>query len=154
MQKNNDVQSIYLDAVILIGYFERSDLGKHSREIISQVRRMAGNPEIVIKIPLIVLGEFFMRMLDRDEDFTKVFYGFRPEFEGPSFESFKLASNLMRQDKYLKPSDALLVAQAIVDETSEWLITTDQDLINNRVILNIIRERGSRLKISDSFKKH
>jgi len=153
MRNDGYSQSIYLDTVILIGFFERSDIGAHSRKIIRQTERMLKNREIVVKIPLIVLGEFLAEMLKRNKDFSGIFRKLHPIFEGATRESYELALELMQKDKYLEADDALIVAQAILDKKSEWLITTDSNLINNRVLLNAIEERGSRLKISDKFHK-
>jgi len=153
---------VYLDAVILIGYFERIDVGRHAREIISQTRKMIRNPEIVVKIPLIILGELAQKIFGKPEqnenfekmDFLKLFCKLNPIFEGPSYESYNLAARLISEDDRLEPADALLVAQAVVDKTSEWLITTDSVLINNKVILDAINKRNSNLKISDDFRTH
>ena len=154
MQDDEHSQSIYLDTVILIGFFEKSDIGKHSRNVIKQVERMLKNPKIIVKIPLIVLGEFLVEMLNREEDLSKLFRRINPKFEGTSRESYELALKLMQQDKYLEANDALMVAQAILDKKSEWLITTDTILIGNQVILKEIDSRKSKLKISESFEKH
>jgi len=151
-------QSIYLDSVILIGYFERKDIGRYSKEIIRRIEQMLKNREIVVKIPLIVLGEFLAKMIEKNMDFqsrdlNKIFRRLNPEFEGATSESYELASELMQKDMYLKPDDALIVAQAILDETAEWLITTDTDLIANRILLEVIKKRKSKLKISEKFHK-
>lgn len=124
---------------------------------------MSGNPEIKIKIPLIVLGEFMSELTQKeikDEKSQEIIFRlkqqillpFGREIPAPSRETYNVALELMNRDHHLKPTDALIVAQALVDEESEWLITTDGSLLDNRAILEIIEEKGSKLKISDRFR--
>jgi hypothetical protein len=72
----------------------------------------------------------------------------------PDIKSYKIALELMQDDVQLKPTDALIVAQALADHTSEWLITTDSLLLDNRAIFKKKEEIGSNLKISDRFSKN
>lgn len=61
----------------------------------------------------------------------------------------------MRADNHMKPTDALIVAQALADPASEWLITTDSKLLDNKIIVDrIYADPESNLKISDRFTKH
>jgi len=159
MLKRMSKQSIYFDTDILLYYFEKGkDLGRHAREVISQAKGMSTNPDITIKIPLIVIGEFVMKVLEREKtelivELLKLLNELKAEITSPSMKSYEIAFKLLTKDKYLKPADALIVAQALDDSTSEWLITTDSDLHENIVIHEIKEKLGSKLKISDKFSK-
>ena len=156
-------QSIYFDADILINYFadqnirkhakKAKEISRHAKKVIHQARKMCKNPEIIIKVPLIVLGELTMETIEQDGITLSSLFGrvIDAEFTSGSRDSYKIASELMGKDDRLTPADALLVAQALTNKTSEWLITTDGNLINNLAISKIKDKLGSGLKISDRF---
>ena len=122
---------------------------------------MIKNPEITVKVPLISLGECVIRLLypssesnllDRFQ--TLIEQTLQAETPAPDVKSYKIALELMQDDVQLKPTDALIVAQALADHTPEWLITTDALLLDNRAIFKKKEEIGSNLKISDRFSKN
>ena len=51
-------------------------------------------------------------------------------------EVLALSQELITTDHSIKPNDAILVAHALLDQSTEWLLTTDQTLITNRTIKN------------------
>ncbi|MBI5253634.1 MAG: PIN domain-containing protein [Euryarchaeota archaeon] len=146
-------QSIYFDTDIIINYFKEGDIGKHARKVISQAKKMCKNPEVIVKVPLIVLGELTMISMKKEKiDLSKLLKReLDAEFTSPNKESYTIAFRLMNEDKLLEAADSLLVAQALTDKISEWLITTDTKLINNLIISKIKEELRSKLKISDRF---
>ena len=146
---------------MLIGYFKKGDEQKHAKKVMQQAVNMIKNPEITVKIPLISLGECVIRLLcpiselnilDRFQ--TLIEQTLRAETPAPNIKSYKIALELMQDDAQLKPTDALIVAQALADHTSEWLITTDSLLQDNQAIFKKKEEIGSNLKISDRFSKN
>jgi len=160
-------QSVYIDTVFLIGFFEKGTMGKDARKVIQKVRKISRNSDIIIKVPLIVLGEFSKENLDQKNNLKKwnkhcskcgtpmilndLFTGHDGiDAEFPSFkkEEYKLAHELMEKDNQLQAADALLVACALNDKTGEWLLTTDTLLIGNKVIEEFKEKRGSNLKIA------
>lgn len=151
MQESDDSQCIYLDTMILIGFYEKKDLGKHSRKIVNKIEKIRRNHRITAKVPVIVLGEFLAKMMHRDEDILEVLRKLNPEITGVSEESLTLALNLLERDKRIEADDALIVAMAITDRKATRLITTDSKLIGNRAIQEAIKERESKLKISDGI---
>ncbi|GBE57039.1 hypothetical protein BMS3Bbin16_01254 [archaeon BMS3Bbin16] len=163
----NQKQSVYIDTVFLIGYFEKGTMGKDAREVFQKVRKISRNSDIIIKVPLIVLGEFSKVNLGEMSNLLKwnkhcskcgtpmilndLFSGHGGiEAEFPSFkkEEYKLAYDLMEKDSQLQAADVLLVACALNDKTGEWLLTTDTFLIGNKVIEDFKEELGSNLKIA------
>ncbi len=159
--KNEPKQSIYFDTSMLIGYFKKGDEQKHAKDVMQQAVNMIKNPEITVKIPLISLGECVIRLLYPSSELS-ILDSFQTLIERtlqaktpvPDIKSYKIALELMQDDVQLKPTDALIVAQALADHTSEWLITTDSLLLDNRAIFKKKEEIGSNLKISDRFSKN
>ena len=159
--KNEPKQSIYFDTNIIVGYFKKGDEQKHAKDVMQQAVNMIKNPEITVKIPLISLGECVIRLLYPSSELS-ILDSFQTLIERtlqaktpvPDIKSYKIALELMQDDVQLKPTDALIVAQALADHTSEWLITTDSLLLDNRAIFKKKEEIGSNLKISDRFSKN
>ncbi|RLI77649.1 hypothetical protein DRP04_11100 [Archaeoglobales archaeon] len=151
-------QSIYIDANILIGYFEKKnrDIKKIAREAISKTQKMVrGNSEIIVKIPTIVLAEFMQWYIEdcSDEEVLSQFEALveklDADFPAPKKEHYELAIKLMNEDDRVNSHDALIVSHALLDPTTTWLLTTDTVLHNNKVIEKEKKRLENRFKISD-----
>ena len=117
-------------------------------------------PDIMVKIPIISLGECVIWLLEHDNNGglvadlqTLVKAKLQVNTPPPDDRSYKIAFELMSDDERMKPTDTLIVAQALADHTSEWLITTDLPLLNNKTVFDKIDDVASKLKISDRFTK-
>lgn len=62
----------------------------------------------------------------------------------------RYAKELM-DDQSIKPNDAVLVAHALLDLPTQWLLTTDQTLITNLTIKEKMDELHHRFTIGPSF---
>jgi len=156
--KNEPKQSIYFDTNVIIGYFKKGDEREHSKGVIEKAATMIKNPDIMVKIPIISLGECAIWLLDHDINGglitdlrTLVKAKLKANTPPPDKRSYKIAFELMEDDGRMEPTDALIVAQALADRTSEWLITTDSILLDNKTVFDKIDAIGSKLKISDRF---
>ena len=149
-------QTYYLDADIIIAYFDENDKEKNTvskktvRKVKSTIRR---NPEIEIKIPSIALAEIFSwflkdsRLPKVSHDFLKLVSELRVDFPSPRKEHYKEAVSLLERDDYLKPHDSLIVAHALLDSSTTHLLTFDRDLITSKVIDERKNELENKFKI-------
>ncbi len=146
-----DKQTEYLDTSIIIGYLKnKNDERRHSSEIINKLKRK--HPNVTVIIPQVVLGEGIIKIIEREEEgelvgdsfhkLEKVIKDLEAETPAPTKESLKIASDILEKNNHLKPTDALIVAQALCDPKSTRLFTTDGDLIGNKEIM----EREERMR--------
>jgi len=156
--KNEPKQSIYFDTNVIVGYFKKGDEREHSKDVIEKAATMIKNPDIMVKIPIISLGECMNWLFNSNnggivENLQMLIeVKLNANTPPPDEESYKIAFELMMADNHMKPTDALIVAQALADRTSEWLITTDSKLLDNKIIVDrIYDDAKSNLKISDRF---
>jgi predicted nucleic acid-binding protein len=152
-------QNIYVDADMLIFYFDRrSDKGRIARETLNKVLDQRSNPEIHVKIPQVSMGEvlLFICKPRRNDDCDPLkMIGFLKKFgnDHPTVnaEILTLSQELITTDRSIKPNDAILVAHALLDQSTKWLLTTDQTLITNFTIKNKMDALGNRFTIDSSF---
>jgi hypothetical protein len=64
-------------------------------------------------------------------------------------EALRKANDLMSRDSHLEeqPTDALIVAVALVDADARWLLTKDSLLIGNKAIKEISEEMDRKLQV-------
>jgi predicted nucleic acid-binding protein len=151
------LQTVYIDADMFIFYFDkRNDKGRIARETLKKVERHLGT-EIHVKVPLSVLGElllFICKPKKSDYEPIKMIellmkYG--NDHPVATLDILNLARELMT-DHTIKPTDALLVAHALLDTTTEWLLTTDTRLITNLTIKSKMDEMENSFAISSEFR--
>jgi predicted nucleic acid-binding protein len=150
-------QSVYIDASMLLFYFDRHhDNGRIARETIKKVLENIDNSEIHVRIPQVVLGElfiFYCRPRNEDYDLLKMvglIKKLQADFPSANFSTLKLAHEL-RKDLSIKPNDAVLVAHALLDASTQWLLTTDQVLISNLTIEKQMNNKRNRFAIDSKF---
>ena len=155
------VQSIYIDACILIGciegkYRRKNDIHRISQDAIRKIESMARhNSEIKVKIPTIVLSEFMLWCIKNDEDdrvlsdLKTLVKNLKADFPSPKKEHYELAKRFIETDSRFESHDALIISHALLDPTTTWLLTTDTVLHNNKIIEKEKTERNNRFKISD-----
>ncbi len=163
-----DKQTEYLDTNIIVGYLKKkNDERVHSNKIINELKRK--RPNVTVVIPQVVLGEAITKIIEKEEEgelvedplykLGKIIKDVNAETPSPTPESLQVASRLLKKDTRLKPTDALIVAQALCDRNSTLLVTTDRDLIGNKEITKyeeIMRreeKRRTKLRISGGNKK-
>ncbi|GBE17518.1 hypothetical protein BMS3Abin16_00101 [archaeon BMS3Abin16] len=161
-------QSVYIDTVFLIGFFEKRDLRDHAKEVIQKVKGMCHNSDISVKIPLVALGEVSKENIETTNAnkwrnpcgecklsmvLTDLFgKEINAEFVSAGKEDYQLAYQLMDKDPQLDGADALIVASALNDSTARWLLTTDSIMLNNIGIEEFKEQKESNLKIADRFR--
>lgn len=155
-------QSYYFDADILLFYFDKRashrthDKKLASKNLISQVISSTSiNNEITIKIPQVALGEIMLAYCQNkcqpDEIRGLIVNNLNADFPNADFEALSCASALRNRDGNIKPNDALIVAQALIDKSATWLFTTDKELIGNLAIIEKMDEIDHYIGINSSF---
>ena len=151
-------QSIYIDADMLIFYFDRrsSDRGRTSRETFKKITDNLGNTEIRVRIPQVVLGEILVFSCKRckttysPSEMIELLKELRADYPSANHSILGYAIELM-SDQSIKPNDAVLVAHSLLDKSTQWLLTTDQTLITNLAIVRKMDELEHRFTIGPNF---
>uniref|UniRef100_A0A7C3YDH0 Type II toxin-antitoxin system VapC family toxin n=1 Tax=Geoglobus ahangari TaxID=113653 RepID=A0A7C3YDH0_9EURY len=143
-------QVFYFDTMLLIAYLKgekERDLYKTAKDIIGKLKgmRARGHP-IEVRISALVVAEvinkFREQMKDLQEDllgrFLKLINELNIEITFPNKEAIECARELLNEDTYLKPTDAMIVAQFLTERMAEsvTLYTVDKDLYNSRAIMD------------------
>lgn len=135
---------VYLDTWLL-----RALISKESKkeEVRREVTRLRSNSFDVI-VPQIVLGEAFgtiMRDYDNPNEvrsiLNKLYDHLRRMMDTPgscippvTVDIMEKAKELKKADSYLGDTDIIIVAQALLDRTSQRLLTADTKLTSSTVI--------------------
>jgi hypothetical protein len=158
-------QSIYIDADMLIFYFDKhsnkqgdkdDDMGRIARDTLKKVMAALHNSEIHAKIPQVVLGELFLFFCKENQDaydplkFIELIKKMGNEHPCANTKTLKLCQELLN-DHSIKPNDAVLVAHALLDKSTKWLLTTDQTLITNLTIKNKMDALKNKFTIDSRF---
>lgn len=154
------IQSYYFDADILLFYFDsrpkKRDKRQSSRNLISKVMSTNSiNHDINVKIPQAALGELMLAFCEGkcqpDLMMELINDNLNADFPNADFDTFLCARELREKEHNIKPNDALIVAQAMLDPTATWLFTTDRLLIGNLAIMDIMEEREHHFSISSNL---
>lgn len=151
-------QSIYIDTDMLIYYFDNrsNDKGRISRETIKKILSNLGNAEIRVRISQVVLGEllvfFCIRKQDKcsSGDMINLLKELKADYPSGNLATMDCAQELMRGQS-IKPNDAMIAAHALLDRSTQWLLTTDQTLITNLEIERQMTELRHRFTIGPNF---
>lgn len=152
-------QCVYIDADMLIFKFDKrsNDKGRTSRETLKKIIDNLGNAEIRVRIPQVVLGELLVFFCKRRQttcsplEMIELLKELRADYPSANQGILGCAIDLMG-DQSIKPNDAVLVAHALLDEPTQWLLTTDQTLITNLAIERKMNELRHRFTIGPSFR--
>jgi predicted nucleic acid-binding protein len=149
-------QSVYVDTDMLIYYFDkRSDKGRMARDTIKKVLDHLDNPEIHVRIPQVVLGELLIHFCTRRKaicepaQMIELLRKLEADYPTSNPTLIRHAQELMRQ--HIKPNDSMLVAHALLDRTTQWLLTTDQLLTTNLDIKKKMDILGHSFTIDSRF---
>jgi len=146
-------QSIHYDACMILGKL-RSNNDHDERTICNDAIRKGEKRkkehDFELKISLVAIGEVLIKC--NKDDLYEVYDEIsKMDTPVPDVEVMKTAIELKQKDPILKPADALIVAQAICDDSATWLMTIDKHILFNNAIDEIIQHRERRLTISNSF---
>ena len=148
-------QNVYIDTDMLIFYFDKtSDKGRIARDTINKIKNGLDNSEIHVKTPQVVLGELLLSSCEGKCELVKIIKllkDLEAEFPSADSEILACAQELMNGDQYIQPNDAMLIAHALKDESTEWLFTTDRNLITNLEISRKMDEMKNKFSIASSF---
>jgi predicted nucleic acid-binding protein len=151
-------QSFYIDASMLLFYFDRSsDNGRIARETIKKILANLDNLDIHVRIPQVVLGElfiFYCNPNNHDCDPSRMITltkKLQADYPSANAYTLRLAQELMANDHSIKPNDSVLVAHALLDKATQWLFTTDQALISNLEIERQMCALGNRFTTDSKF---
>ena len=154
-------QAIYIDTNVYLSYvFKHEDTSRPSREVINKISNSVKmNPDIVVKLPAIILAEVHYNILkninqlnqslDYYWDFDGVLRKLNVVFEKPNYSIFQVALNIREVDDRIEPSDALAIAHALCDSHSVYFITFDSDILRSSRIRELeekMRNKGKRAK--------
>jgi len=148
-------QSIYIDTELLMFYFDKHDKGRTARATISQITKMTKNGEINVKVSQVVLGELLLNSCEGKCDSTKIIKllkDLKADYPNSNSEILGCARELIADENgYMQPNDALIVAHALKDNSTTWLLTTDKILIGNLSIDRKMNELGHKFNVSETF---
>lgn len=150
-------KNVYVDADMLLFYFDRrSDKGRVARETIKKIISHLGGSEIHVRIPQVVLGELLIFFCKQKKDecepskMIELLKKLEADYPNANLDILRHAQELMI-DRSIKPNDAVLVAHALLDRSTQWLLTTDQTLITNLEIERKMSSMGHRFTIDSRF---
>jgi len=156
------IQSYYFDADILLFYFDsRAERRIHdkrmaSRNLISKIiSTNSVNQDIAVKIPQVALGEIMMAFCEGKcqpvDMMNLIIDKLEADFPNANFDAFQYANELREREGNIRPNDALIVSQVLVDTSATWLFTTDKLLIGNLAILEKMDELNHYFSIGSNF---
>ena len=149
---------VYLDTWVVRGLVAKKRAEQN--EVERMVRRLRYNVFEVV-IPQIALGEAFaviVRDYDETREADRALCKIRKELSflplsakkgmpPLTLEIVQKAQELQEADTYLQDTDAIIAAQALLDPTSQRLLTHDKSLLRSSAIVNMeekMRENGER----------
>lgn len=155
-KKENNLQNIYIDTFYIEAYVIGDKIGqrdtqKEATDLFQKISKTITNPNIKVVIPFIVLGELINninREISDDMNKTQVFFKFwelinkliKADFSPPRCNCIPIAKRVMVKDDQIEPTDLHIVAQALEDPYSSFLLTTDSKIIESYGIKNLEKE--------------
>jgi len=162
-----DEQRIYLDTSILFPFIDPDapkDEKRHSKSVLYDAARLKDRHNFKVIVPQIVLGELFLKLESISHEVISAFNevrGLIDDYPAVTTEIAKLALRLAEIDHFLKIefNDALILAHALNDAYSRYLVTTESkiirssELVEEAIKLQHEGLRKVRLTITDSLKR-
>ncbi|MEA1994024.1 MAG: hypothetical protein U9N35_06505 [Euryarchaeota archaeon] len=156
IKKENNLQNIYIDTFYIEAYLignkiGQSDTQKEAKDLFQKISKTITNPNIKVVIPFIVLGELINninREISGDVNKNKIFFKFwklinrliKADFSPPRGNFIPIAKRVMEKDDKIEPADLHIVAQALEDPNSSFLLTTDSKIIESYGIKSLEKE--------------
>ena len=151
-----DIQHIYLDSCVIIGYIKESDeMHRVSNRIVHRINNMLKNRTITVHLSSLALSEVYKEITDEDMfyrfcDFVKMV---PYNYEGIDFDTMRTALEIEEIDKHIEPQDALITASAINDPYSTRFITYDSNILYSEKLREYVnsRERYQKLRFASEI---
>ncbi|MBC7218603.1 MAG: hypothetical protein H5T49_00495 [Hadesarchaea archaeon] len=162
-------QYIYIDTFFIQAFlWGKNDEKQLANETIRKIKNTVVNPNIHVKIPMIVIGEVINNLMRRFEikeilngntlcELCKLLNDLGADLVPPCKRSIETARVLLDKDNQLKPVDAVILSQAVCDPNSTYLITSDKILLESNRIKEYLESdeikenRRQKLKIAEKF---
>jgi len=162
-------QNIYIDTFYVQSVlWGRDDEKQLADETMQKIKKTISNPNIHVKIPMIVIGEVINNLM-RKFEITEILNDSTPDklcelindlkadLVPPRKESIESAHVLLTKDNRLRPADAMIVSQAVRDPDSTYLITNDTIVLESDAIREYLKTdeiektRRQKLNITEKF---
>ncbi|MEM3594690.1 MAG: hypothetical protein QXS27_08155 [Candidatus Jordarchaeaceae archaeon] len=168
----DEAQNIYMDTCYLQAWIGKDEDAKKSVEpTIQKIKNSLTNPQIHVKVPMIVVGELINNLIkNRIGKFSEIIRDpnlllevlvpirdLNADLVPPSRESFNLVAKLLHADERLEPTDSLILAQVICDPDSSHFLTTDGLILQSAKIKELMKspeienKRKRKLRITAGF---
>ena len=177
-------QSFFLDSFYVISYiYPQNSLERLAQtSVVNALKPTSINPDIMVKIPFVAIAEVIKKVYGlkprskkkvlkkgrvkkrRGFDKTKALQNLESLLKIESVDiipagycCLSVAKELLEKDNYLDATDSLIIAQALCDPDSVYLLMRETTIIESRVIRDMNQEmfeRGERnrlLRITDEL---
>lgn len=154
------VQTIYVDSCFVDAYlWGDRDMKQHTNRVFYRIKN--SSPAKVI-IPFVIVGEIVNTMVQKEKedkirDLLYLINDIRADTPPPNKIVIELSSHILNADDLFDTTDAIIAAHAISDELSTRLLTTDTNMQNSRVLIELEEElrneekRRYKLRITEEF---
>lgn len=147
------VEVIHLDSCLLRGMLDSHDEAGNRTEA---MHLLNSSPSVCFRVSILAVGEVMGKMAEARSapvcaeaaaQLSRLFRRHRIELYGigRGSEAMILAEDIMKKDHMIAPTDALLVACALVDDECTSFATTDRKLIGSIPLLSVAATRGLRI---------
>lgn len=164
-------QCVYIDTFFIQAFlWGKNDQKQHATRVIKKIKStISKNPMVCLKIPMVVIGELINNLNknfgikeifqnDVPRELCKLLDNLKADLVPPRKETFYIAYRLLNDiDDRLKPTDALILSQAICDPDSIYLLTTDQTMLVSKTIEEYLesdeikKNRHQKLRRAEDF---
>lgn len=164
MGSTPEEKHIYLDSSIIIGCIDEEDeKNKVAKGILNKLKsKVKVQKGIKTVISPIVWGEVLKYILEIEDInrkhniFSNLYYLVKElniKEVGLKEDTVNFASIILKKDKRIEPSDAIIIAHAFQDNFSTHLVTFDRKILTSKALRDIQEEIGrkKRLKITSEL---
>lgn len=155
------VQAIYIDSCFVDAYlWGDRDMKQHTNRVFYRIKN--SSPLKVI-MPFVSVGEIVNTMMqkgkeDKIGDLLSLIKDLSADTPPPNKKVVEISSHILSEDDLFDTTDAIIAAHAISDEYSTRLLTTDTNMQNSKVLIEVeeklrkeARKRKYKLRITDEF---
>ncbi len=163
-KNQNPSQSHYFDADHIIAYLYKEEKERHD-----SIRKFLHNPnfissrDVIIIFPQVAIGEVINAIVRKEEkediickkiqELTNLIVKIGADIQPIKKEALNIALKCIdKEDRLTSLNDAIIFAQALVDENHTKLYTYDSILISSTILDEIAREERKEKGIKTNFK--
>lgn len=157
-RSNSDPDCYYVDTCYLRHYLNHPQ-GKDEPRIAKQAIEYLEYNHIALKVSEVSAGEF-VRIVSLGEPNETLLCNLYERVKGGEFtvcwvqgsdfeQFFKLANEIKDADYELEPSDALIIAQGLVDAKCRGLLTFDGPMMDSVGLKNVIKKHRPQFVVTD-----